>query len=67
MSNKLTRTLSYENFLQDEYHYKLNGVKVIAVCPGLLESEQMSKSNRFKSVDHEKAWQMDIQGMIPQK
>lgn len=56
------------SFFQDEYHVKLNGVRVIAVCPGLIESEGMNKSNRFKSVDHEKAYQMvDIKGMIPQK
>lgn len=52
---------------QDDYHFKLNGVRVIAVCPGLFESEEMTKSNRFKSVEYEKAWQMDIKGMIPQK
>ena len=51
----------------DNYHYQLNGVRVIAVCPSLLESEEMTKSNRFKSADHEKAWQKDIQGMVPQK
>lgn len=53
--------------LQNNYHYNLNGVRVIAVCPGLLESEDMTKGNKFKSVEHEKAWQMDIQGMKPQK
>ncbi|GAB0096074.1 Alcohol dehydrogenase [Sergentomyia squamirostris] len=51
----------------DAYHYNQTGVKVICVCPALLENEVTSNSKRFKSPNHEKAWQLDIKGLTPQK
>lgn len=52
---------------QDAYHYNLTGVRVIAVCPALLENAMTSHSKRFKSPNHEKAWQLDVKGLMPQK
>lgn len=51
----------------DSYHFNMTGVRVIALCPGPLETEISSHSNRFKSPIHEKAWQLDMKGIIPQK
>ena len=42
-------------------------MKVIAVCVGPLETGTTSHSNRFKSPIHEKAWQLDMKGITPQK
>lgn len=57
-------------FGQDAYHYNVTGVRVIVVCPGLLQHDASSPNfgNRFKSPSHEKAWQLiDMKGVHPQK
>lgn len=53
----------------DAYHYNITGVRVIVVCPGLLQNDASSSNfgNRFKSPSHEKAWQLDVKGVHPQK
>ncbi|XP_059609057.1 15-hydroxyprostaglandin dehydrogenase [NAD(+)]-like [Phlebotomus argentipes] len=51
----------------DSYHFNLTGVRVVAVCPALLENAMASNSKRFKSPSHEKAWQLDVKGLMPQK
>lgn len=55
--------------LQDAYHYNLTGVRVIALCPSFIDNgtSSTSLSNRFKSPVHEKAWQLDMKGIVPQK
>lgn len=42
---------------------------MIALCPGALETDMASTShsNRFKSPIHEKAWQLDMKGVTPQR
>ncbi|KAG4070723.1 hypothetical protein HA402_005582 [Bradysia odoriphaga] len=53
----------------DAYHYSTSGVRVIALCPGLLCSENGSavpQNNKFKSPAHEKAWHADMKGVVPQ-
>lgn len=54
---------------QDAYHYNNTGVRVIVVCPGLLHQDGNSSAfgNRFKSPSHEKAWQLDMKGVHPQR
>lgn len=44
-------------------------MRVIVLCPGLLDYEASSSThgNRFKSPIHEKAWQLDMKGTLPQK
>lgn len=57
-------------FGQDAYHFNVTGVRVIVVCPGLLQHDASSSNfgNRFKSPSHEKAWQLiDMKGVHPQK
>ncbi|XP_055372573.1 15-hydroxyprostaglandin dehydrogenase [NAD(+)]-like [Condylostylus longicornis] len=51
----------------DNYHFKHTGVKVIAACVGPLDTGATAPSNRFKSPIHEKAWQFDMKGFVPQK
>lgn len=53
--------------LQDSYHYNLTGVRVVVLCPGVLQSDSSTHENRFKSPTHEKAWQLDMKGVHPQK
>lgn len=56
------------DFFKDSYHFNTTAVRVIAFCPGLLASENGSAAshNRFKSPAHEKAWQTDMKGVVPQ-
>ncbi|CAD7088373.1 unnamed protein product [Hermetia illucens] len=51
----------------DSYHFNHTGVKVLAICVGHLDTGASSHSNRFTSSVHEKAWQLDMKGIIPQK
>lgn len=51
----------------DQYHFNTTGVRVIAVCPGPLDNQVSTHSNRFKTPIHEKAWQLDMKGIVPQK
>jgi 15-hydroxyprostaglandin dehydrogenase (NAD) len=51
----------------DPYHFNITGVKVIAYCPGPIESCESSHSQRFKSPAHERAWKIDMSGMKFQK
>lgn len=57
-------------YIQDAYHFNLTGVRVIALCPGALDTGSNSvkaNGNRFKSPMHERAWQLDMKGVVPQK
>lgn len=53
----------------DSYHFNITGVRVIVLCVGLLQCEASSSAhgNRFTSLIHEKAWQLDMKGVYPQK
>lgn len=51
----------------DIYHYNTTAVRVIAVCPSAFENQMSNHSNRFKTPIHEKAWQLDMNGLIPQR
>lgn len=63
-------SFEFDSHIQDTYHYNLTGVRVIVLCPGLLDipgATSSSHGNRFKSPIHEKAWQLDMKGAYPQK
>lgn len=52
---------------QDAYHFNLTGVRVVVMCPGVLQSDSLTHGNRFKSPTHEKAWQLDMKDVRPQR
>lgn len=53
----------------DAYHYNITGVRVIVLCPGVTQQDALPSAfgNRFKSPTHEKAWQLDMKGVHPQR